>query len=156
MRNFRSFFFIGAFYELLRVIGLFIFTFGFISPQIDEVHGLLFVMLAAPGFTIFAGMVMIGVHPGKFRGGTKLLAFGKLAGLLSAIFAALNALGILTFKHAQYQLYGSGLLFGLFILFDLIFFLFLISYKEASTPPETTISESETVLPEIQEVTLEE
>lgn len=154
MRKFRSFFFIGAFYELLRIIGLFIFTFGFISPQIDEVHGLLFVMLAAPGFSIFAGMIMIGIFPTKFKGGTKLLAFGKMAGLLSVVFAALNALGIITFEHAQYQLYGSGLLFGLFILFDLIFFLFLVSYKGATASPEPV--QPERVLPEVQEVKLEE
>lgn len=151
MRNTRPLFFLGALYELLRAGILFVITTVMITPEIDQVKILLFVLLAAPGFVVFAGFLFIGVHPETYTAAAKLLAVGKIAGLFPAMIAALNSVGIITFSTAEHQLSATGLLFGIIILFDLLFCLFLVSYKKrAKKKAEQTDHE----LPNIEEVDL--
>lgn len=163
MIRFRPFFFLGALYELLRISILFIFAVGVITPELDQVIILLFVLLAAPGIVIFAGYLFIGIYTSKYGILTKILAIAKVSAVFPVIIGALNALGFITFSSARYQLESAGLLFGIIILFDLLFFLFLVSYKNReetvmSSPADTAgqPDESRSELPEMEEVDLED
>ena len=161
MKTIRPIFFLGALYELLRTGILLILTVIFLTPEIDQVKILLFVLLASPGFIIFAGYLFLGLQPDRYAGTAKLLAVGKAAGILPVIYAALNSVGILKFASAEQQLTSTGLLFGIIILFDLLFFLFLVSYKKQTNGSggkrlKDEPEHAEQDLPEMEEVELEE
>ena len=153
MKKIQPLFFIGAFYELLRTGILFVLTIVFVSPELDQVKILLFVLLVSPGFVLFAGYIFLGMHTERYAETAKLLALGKIAGLLPVMIGALNSIGIVQFTTAERQLTSTGLLFGIIILFDLLFFLFLVSYnRRADRQPEKANQE----LPTIEEVEIEE
>ncbi len=159
MTKFRPIFFLGALFELLRIGILFILAVNFISPEVDQVHILFFVLLAAPGFMIFAGYLFLGLNPLYYQRLVSLLIVGKMAELFPALLAALNTMGIITFESATYQLESMGLLFGIIVLFDLLFFLFLVSYNRRLSRINRTKKPSENIhhsLPDIEEVEIEE
>lgn len=154
MKSFRTIYFIGALYELIRIGALFTLSIGIITPDIDQVYILFLMVLAAPGFILFAGFLFLGIYPEKYGVLTKLLAIGKLAGMFPVLFAALNSIGVLSFESAKQQLDSLGLLFGIIILFDFLFFLFLVSYRKRA--PKNLSIEPAPELPKMDEVELEE
>lgn len=128
-------------------------TIGFITPELNQVYILLFILLASPGFMAFGGFLFLGVNPEGNRKISILLAFGKASALFPAVLGALNAIGIVTFQTAPYQLSSMGLVFGIIILFDLLFLLFLVSYNRRNSP---TVKDKGEQLPKLEEFEVEE
>lgn len=130
--------FIGSLYELIRFIFLVILTLGIINPGYDSFTLLFIVLVAAPGLIMSAGSLLAGLYPRKYGVYTKLLALGKLVGLLPVIVILLNAAGVLTTGVSNVRLGGLVFLFAGAAVLDLLFFFFLVSFNTRKASPGGT------------------
>ncbi|MFW5747304.1 MAG: hypothetical protein ACOCX6_00765 [bacterium] len=155
-----SILFIGAFYELLRFVLLLVLSVAVVNPGFDVFIMLYLLLIGSPALVLSGGSFLAGMYPGRYGIFTKLIAFGKALGLLPLLLIVFNSVGILT-SGITGAVPGALLyiLLGVIVL-DLIFFIFLVSYrvhvKPSGGPDAHTDSASTDDLPEWHETRIEE
>ena len=129
-----SILFIGAFYELLRFVLLFVLSVVVVNPGFDPFYMLVLLLIGAPALVLSGGCFLAGMFPGRYGVFTKLLAFGKVLGLIPLILIIFNTAGIRSSGFTGYIPGGLMYVFLGVIVLDLIFFVFLVSYRVHVNP----------------------
>ena len=126
--------FIGAFYELIRFVLLLVLSLGVVDPGFDLFHILFLLLICAPGLVLSGGSFLAGMYPERYGVFTKLLAFGKVLGVLPLVLIIFNTAGIFIPTVTGARWGGLLYLFLGVLVFDLLFFVFLVSYRVRRSP----------------------
>lgn len=152
--------FVGAFYEMLRFVLLLGLSVGIVNPGFDSLYMLILLLLGAPALVLSGGSFLAGMYPERYGVFTKLIAFGKALGLLPLVLVIFTTAGILSSGITGAPLGGLMYIFLGVIVLDLIFFVFLVSYRVRRGPSDgsgpRTGSASTDDLPEWHETRIEE
>lgn len=155
-----SILFIGAFYELIRFVLLLVLSTGIVNPGFDPFHMLFLLLVGAPALVLSAGSFLAGMYPDRYGVFTKLIAFGKVLGLIPVFLIIFDSAGILNAEVAGARAGGLVyLLIGVIVL-DLLFFAFLVSYRVRRKPSGDSSDHENSIprddLPEWNETRIEE
>ena len=161
MEKNNQLFILGAFWEVARFFLLFLIL---VSEQ-KQVSGsftenLMILWFGAAQLAMSAGFILAGLYPEKYGNYAKLLALGKFLGLLPGIGIFIIQAFVLPFVQIRnvFSNFSFLLLPGLILLIDLIFFLFLLSFKtyEKKKINKSAHNDEEKIFPEYDETRIEE
>ena len=117
-------------------------------------------LVGSPALVLSGGSFLAGMYPGRYGIFTKLIAFGKVLGLIPLVLIIFNTVGILTSGITGSVPGGLLYIFLGVIVLDLIFFIFLVSYRvhadPTGGPSAHTVSAPTDDLPEWYETRIEE
>ncbi|MCK4541956.1 MAG: hypothetical protein KAU17_06970 [Spirochaetales bacterium] len=152
MRVQRGLLFLGGIWELIRMPLLFLPLLLVLNPSFHLTTNLALIWLGGPQIFIAAGFILLFFYPDRYGGFAKLLAVGKILQVVTGFGYFLAKSGIIPLSSRTDPEDLRQLLVPLFIsIVDLIFFFFLLSYKQPASHDHARAE-----LPGFQETLIEE
>lgn len=131
MRVQRGLVFLGGIWELIRMPLLFLSLLLVLNPSFHLTTNLALIWLGGPQIFIAAGFILLFFYPDRYSVFAKLLAVGKILQVVTGVGYFFVRSGIIPIPPRTASEDLRQLLVLLFVsIVDLIFFFFLLSYKQ--------------------------